>query len=150
MVQAWPNGQPPNVINMILSWTKNHKMSNTIVKSPIYTKLVTKDYKNWVTKCRECRNPLPGPTWCVLGLSLSFTRADASFGVKRQVVTCFWRLTLVCDVFLAFYSRMQHGTDVECQFASSKLKQSTNYYILLESSGCVLSNAIKIAPFGVL
>ena len=63
-----------------------------------------------------------GPLWCVLGLSLSFTRAEASLGVKHQDVTSVWRLTLVCDVFLAFYSRMQHGTGVERQFASSKIK----------------------------
>ncbi|QHO34796.1 uncharacterized protein DS421_9g270070 [Arachis hypogaea] len=53
-------------------------------------------------------------------VSLAFI--EASLGVKRQVVMCFWRLTLVCDVFLAFYSRMQHGTGIECRFASSKLK----------------------------
>ena len=58
----------------------------------------------------------------MLGLSLSFTRAEASLGVKRQVVTCFWRSTLVHDVFLAFDSRMQHGTGVERQFASSNLE----------------------------
>ena len=83
-------------------------------------------------------------------LSLNFTRAEASLGVKRQVVTCFWRSTLVCDVFLAFYSRMQHGTGVERQFALSKLEKSMNHYILLESSGCLLSNSVESVPFEVL
>ena len=86
----------------------------------------------------------------MLGLSLSFTRAEASLGVKRQVVMCFWRLTLVCDVFLAFYSKMQHRTGVERQFASSKLGQSMDYYIFLEIPGCILSNAIRSVPFRVL
>ena len=63
-----------------------------------------------------------GPLWCVLWLSLSFTCAKDSLGVKRQVVTCFWRLTLVCDVFLAFDSKMQLGTGVERQFLSSNLE----------------------------
>ena len=58
----------------------------------------------------------------MLGLNLSFTRAEASLGVERQVVTRFWRSTLVRDVFLAFDSRMQHGTGVECQFTSSNLE----------------------------
>ena len=86
----------------------------------------------------------------MLGLSSSFTRAKASFGVERQVVMCFWHSTLVGDVFLAFDSRMQHGTGIERQFASSNLKKSMNHYILLEISGCLLSNAIKSVPFGVL
>ena len=74
----------------------------------------------------------------MLGLSLSVTRAAALSGVERQVVTYFWRSTLVCDVFLAFYSRMQHETGVELQFTLSKLKQSMNHYLLLESSRCLL------------
>ena len=96
------------------------------------------------------RNPLSGPTLVCAWAEHALYIAEASFGVKRQVVTCFWRLTLVCDVFLAFYSRMQHGTGVERQFASSKLGQSMDYYIFLESSRCLLSNAIESAPFGVL
>ena len=85
----------------------------------------------------------------MLGLSLELSRVEISLGVKRQVVMCFWHLTLVCDVFLAFYSRMQHGTGVEHQFVSSKLELSMDYYILLESFGCLLSNAVKSVPFGV-
>ena len=86
----------------------------------------------------------------MLGLSLNVTRAEALSGVERQVVTCFWRSTLVCDVFLAFNSRMQHGTGVERQFVLSKLRQSMDYYILLESPRCLISNAIGSAPFRVL
>ena len=55
----------------------------------------------------------------MLGLSLKFTRVEVILGVERQFVTCFWRSTLVRDVFLAFDSRMQHGTGIERQFTSS-------------------------------
>ena len=55
----------------------------------------------------------------MFGLSLNVTRAEAYLGVERQVVTCFWRSTLIRDVFLAFDSRMQHGTGVERQLTSS-------------------------------
>ena len=81
---------------------------------------------------------------------MKFTRAEASSGVERQVVTCFWRSTLVRDVFLAFNSRLQRRTGVQRPFASSKLVQSMDYYIFLESPGCLLSNAIGSAPFRVL
>ena len=86
----------------------------------------------------------------MLGLSLNVTRAEALSGVERQVVTCFWRSTLVRNVFLAFNSRLQRRIDVQRPFASSKLGQSMDYYILLESPGCLLSNAVEIAPIGVL
>ena len=86
----------------------------------------------------------------MLGLNLKFTRAEASFGVERQVVTCFWHSTLVHDVFLAFNSRLQRRTGVQRPFASSKLVQSMDYYILLKSPGYLLSNTVESAPFGVL
>ena len=86
----------------------------------------------------------------MLGLSLNVTRAEVLSGVERQVVTCFWRSTLVRDVFLAFNSRLQRRTGVQHPFASSKLGQSMDYYILLESPGCLLSNEIESAPFRVL
>ncbi|QHO34627.1 uncharacterized protein DS421_9g268560 [Arachis hypogaea] len=86
----------------------------------------------------------------MFGLSLIYPRAEAYLGVECQVVTCFGRSTLVRDVFLAFDSRMQHGTGVECQFTSSNLEQSMDYYILLESSGCLLFKAVESAAFGVL
>ena len=86
----------------------------------------------------------------MFGLSLIYPRAEASLGVERQVVTCFGRSTLGRDVFLAFDSRMQHRTGVERQFVSSNPEQSMDYYILLESSGCLLSNAVESAPIGVL
>ena len=55
----------------------------------------------------------------MLGLSLKFTRAEASFGVELQVITCFGRSTLDHDVFLAFNSRQQHVLGVERHFTSS-------------------------------
>ena len=86
----------------------------------------------------------------MLGLSLSFTLAEASFGVECQVVTCFWRSTLVHDVFLVFDSRMQHGTGVERHFVSSNLGKSMDYYIFLESPGCLLFKAVESATIGLL
>ena len=83
----------------------------------------------------------------MLGLSLIYTHAEAFIGVERQVVTCFGHSTLVRDVFLAFDSRMQHGTGVERQFTSSNHDKSMDYCIFLESSGCLLSNAVESAPF---
>ena len=84
------------------------------------------------------------------GWDLSFSRAWAVSGVKHQVVTCFWCLTPTCNLFLAFNARMQHGTGVERQFTSSILEKSMDYYILGESPGCLLSNAIESVPIGIL
>ena len=57
----------------------------------------------------------------MLGLSLKFTHARASFGVEGQVVTCFWRSTLVLDPFLALDARFGQKAGVERQFTSSIL-----------------------------
>ena len=81
---------------------------------------------------------------------MKLSRGEVILGVERQFVTCFWRSTLVCDVFLAFNSRLQRRTSVQCPFASSKLRQSMDYYILLERPGCLLSNAIESVPFEVM
>ena len=81
---------------------------------------------------------------------LEFTRGEVILGVERQFVTCFWRSTLVRDVFLAFNSRLQRKTGVQRPFASPKRGQSIDYYILLKSPECLLSNAIESAPFEVL
>ena len=75
----------------------------------------------------------------MLGLSLNVARVEASSGVEHQVVTCFWRSTLVRDVFLAFNSRLQRRTGVQRPFSSFKRGQSMDYYILLESPGCQLN-----------
>ena len=133
--QTWSKDQ-----RIIQRWTKD---VNTIVKSPIYAKLVTRvtEISKW------CRNPLLGPTWCVLGLSI-------------ELYTCrglSWSWTPVCNLFLAFNSTLQPVFGVWLQNAawnwrsmSSILNQSIDYYIFLESPGCLLSNAIESAPFGVL
>ena len=81
---------------------------------------------------------------------MNVTRAEVILGVERQFVTYFWRLTLLCNLFLAFNSRIGQRAGVERQFASFKLGQSIDYYILLEIPGCLLSNAIESASFGVL
>ena len=86
----------------------------------------------------------------MFGLSLIYPRAEAFLGVERQVITCFGRLTPTCNLFLAFNARMEHGTGVKWQFTSFIFEQSMDYYILLESSGCLLSNAVESAPFEVL
>ena len=91
-----------------------------------------------------------GPLGVCWGWDLSFSHAWAISGVERQVVTCFWRWTPTCNLFLALNARLQHGTGVERQFTLSIFAQSMNYYILLEIPGCLLSNAVGSASFGVL
>ena len=91
-----------------------------------------------------------GPLGVCWGRDLSNSRAEAICGVERQVLIHFWRSTLVLDPFLALNSRIGQRAGVERQFTSSILGQSMNYYILLESPGCLLSNAIRSAPFRVL
>ena len=86
----------------------------------------------------------------MFGLSLSVARAEAICGVERQVLINFWRSTLVFDPFLALNSRIGQRAGGERQFASSKLGQRMDYYIFLESPGCLLSNAIGSMPFRVL
>ena len=44
-VQAWPNGQPPNVINRSKD---NPKIPNTIVKGPIYNKLRIETFMQFI------------------------------------------------------------------------------------------------------
>ena len=86
----------------------------------------------------------------MFGLSLSVARAEAICGVERQVLCQFGRSTLVLDPFLALDARIGQRAGVERQFTSSILGQSMDYYIVLESPGCLLSNAIRSAPFRVL
>ena len=85
-----------------------------------------------------------------LGLGLSVTRAEAICGVERQFLCQFGRSTPVFDPFLALDARIGQRTGVERQFTSSILGQSMDDYILLESPGCLLSNAIESAPIGIL
>ena len=86
----------------------------------------------------------------MLGLSLSVARVEVLLGVERQFLCQFRRSTLVLDPFLALDARFGQRAGVDRQFASSKLRQSMDYYILLESPGCLLSNAIRSTPFRVL
>ena len=83
----------------------------------------------------------------MFGLSLSVACAEAICGVERQALIHFWRSTLVFDPFLALNSRIGQRAGVERQFASSKLGKSMDYYIIMESPRCLLSNAIGSAPF---
>ena len=86
----------------------------------------------------------------MLGLSLSVARVEVLLGVERPLLCQFGRSTLVLDPFLALDARFGQKAGVERQFTSSILGQSMDYYILLESPGCLISNAIRIAPFRVL
>ena len=86
----------------------------------------------------------------MFGLRLSVARAEAICGVERQFLCQFGRLTPVFDPFLALDARIGQRTGVERQFTSSILVQNMDYYIWLESPGCLISNAIENAPFGVL
>ena len=86
----------------------------------------------------------------MLGLSLINPRAEASLGVELRVMTCFGRSTPDHDVFLAFNSRQQHVLGVQRQVTSSIFAQSMDYYILLESPGCLLSNVIENVLIGLL
>ena len=86
----------------------------------------------------------------MFGLSLSVASAEAICGVERQFLCQFGRSTPAFDPFLALDARFGQKAGVERQFTSSILCQSINYYILLESPGCLLSNAIENAPIGFL
>ena len=86
----------------------------------------------------------------MFGLSLSVARVEVLLGVERQLLCQFGRSTLVLAPFLALDARFGQKAGVERQFTSSIFGQSMDYYILLESPGCLLSNAIGSAPFRVL
>ena len=91
-----------------------------------------------------------GPLGVCWAKNLSNPRAEAICGVERQFLCQFGRSTPVFDPFLALDARIGQRTGVERQFTSSILVQSMDYYILLESPGCLLSNAIGSMPFQVL
>ena len=76
----------------------------------------------------------------------SVARAEANCGVERQFLCQFRRSTLVLDPFLGLDARFGQKAGVERQFTSFILDQSMDYYIFLESPGCLLSNAIESAP----
>ena len=70
-------------------------------------------------------------------------------GVKRQFSCQFGRLTPNFMPVPAFNAGISVG-DFERRFGPSNLGQSMDYYILLESPGCLLSNAVESAPIGLL
>ena len=76
-------------------------------------------------------------------------RVETFSGVKRQFSCQFGRLTPSFMPVPAFNAGISVG-DFERRFGPSNLGQSMDYYILLERSGCLRSNAIESAPFGVL
>ena len=86
----------------------------------------------------------------MLGLGLSVAPVEVLSGVERQLLCQFGRSTLVLAPFLALDARFGQKASVKRQFMSSILGQSMNYYIFLESPGCLLSNAIGSMPFRVL
>ena len=76
-------------------------------------------------------------------------RVETLLGVKRQLLCQFGRLTPVFVPVPAFNAGNSEG-NFERQFGPSNLGQSMDYHILLESTSCLLSNAIKKAPIGFL
>ena len=95
------------------------------------------------------KNPLPGPLGVCLGWALKHFRVETLLGVKRQLLCQFGHLTPAFMPVLAFW-RQNFYADLECRFGPSNLGQSMDYHILLESPGCLLSNAIERAPIGLL
>ena len=73
---------------------------------------------------------------------------ETPLGVKRQLWCQCGRLTPILVPVPAFNAGISEG-DFERQFGPSNLGQSMDYHILLESPGCLLSNAIESAPIGL-
>ena len=76
-------------------------------------------------------------------------RVETFSGVKRQLLCQFGRLTPVFMPVPAFNAGNSEG-DFDRRFGPSNLGQSMDYYILMESPGCLLSNAVESAPIGLL
>ena len=74
---------------------------------------------------------------------------ETFLGVKRQLLCQFGRLTPILVPVPAFNAGISEG-DFERRFGPSNLKQSIDYYIFLESPGCLLFGAIKSVPIGLL
>ena len=75
-------------------------------------------------------------------------RVETLLGVKHQLLCQFGRLTPILVPVPAFNAGNSEG-DFERRFGPSNLGQSIDYYTLLENPGCLLSNAVESAPFGV-
>ena len=76
-------------------------------------------------------------------------RVETLLGVKRQLLCQFGRLTPIWVPVPAFNAGNSEA-ELPRQFGPSNLGQSMDYYILLESPGCLLSNAVESAPIGLL
>ena len=76
-------------------------------------------------------------------------RVETFSGVKRQFSCQFGRLTPNFMPVPAFNAGISEAV-LPRRFGPSNLEQSMDYYILLESPGCLLSNAIEKAPIGFL
>ena len=76
-------------------------------------------------------------------------RVETFSGVKRQFSCQFGRLTPNFMPVPVFNAGISVG-DFERRFGPSNLGQSMDYHILLESPGCLLSNAVESAPIGLL
>ena len=76
-------------------------------------------------------------------------RVETLLGVKRQLLCQFGRLTPILVPVPAFNAGISEGDFVR-RFGPSNLGQSMDYHILLESPGCLLSNAVESAPIGLL
>ena len=76
-------------------------------------------------------------------------RVETFSGVKRQLSCQFGRLT---PSFMPVPALNAGNSEAELprRFGPSNLGQSMDYHILLESPGCLLSNAIESAPIGLL
>ena len=76
-------------------------------------------------------------------------RVETFSGVKHQLSCQFGRLTPRFMPVPAFNAGISEG-DFERRFGPSNLGQSMDYYILLESPECLVSNGIESAQIGLL
>ena len=76
-------------------------------------------------------------------------RVETFSGVKRQLLCQFGRLTPSFMPVPALNAGISEAV-LPRRFGPSNLGQSMNYYTLLESPGCLLSNAVESALIGLL
>ena len=76
-------------------------------------------------------------------------RVETFSGVKRQLLCQFGRLTPSFMPVPTLNARISEA-DLPRRFGPSNLGQSMDYHILLESPGCLLSNAVESAPIELL
>ena len=76
-------------------------------------------------------------------------RVETFSGVKRQLSCQFGRLTPSFMPVPALNAGISEAV-LPRRFGPSNLGKSMDYYTLLESPGCLLSNAVESAPMGLL